>query len=1121
MKEKIKVLLILILSLILVFELTLTTLALRQGEIANGQKTKYAGENNYKEDFYETKIDSMKNSETLVKYPEITDKEPWEEEIFIYEPEGNGVRIKGIDVAHPKIKKYKLRKTLVIPEKIDNKNVVSIGETDGLGSGIFFEKGFKFNQIIWPDTMTKIGYTAFRNYKEKLYISLPENLISIGNSSFVGTENLVGNLELPDTLTYIGEYAFSGCENLESKLIIPDGVTFIGDYAFRNCYKLYGDLEIPGSVKTIGSNAFQNCTGFHGALILNEGLESVKDNAFLFDKSFDGEVRVGNFSSDIRIPNTLKKIDGKSFYPGKNINDYYYNTSLIFLNKGQLGETNFSTKDQGLSIATYNDDFKDLKDNLIARYRNFIEISPPSYLPEKSNINPITMDNNEVKIGEELTTTIPICISEPTYDRRMEGKLDINLVNNNLLYGGVLDENSKEKAITIKFFDIDKGEYFDLEYEIKDNIMQLYIKRDTPVHFNIILDGILYEKDETYPHQEKYEISAIVSNVKNVVDNTKDDYTIIKTKEVKVKEANYKVVYNANVPKNMEVTGVVPNDNTKYRKNQDVVVKDNDGNLSVVGYEFKGWGLSKDAKEPIKTFKIENDTTLYAQWELVPTKTYEITFNSNGGNSVETQIINKDDKVIKPVDPTKEGYIFSGWFIDEELTNLYNFETTVTDDFTLYAKWEEMLSETYTISFNSNGGSEIESQIVNKDDKVTEPESPIRERYIFKGWFIDEELTNLYDFETTVTGDFTLYAKWDEVLHDIDKVKLIYNGNGSTSGIAPAVEYYNIDDEVIVKDRNTLINDGYIFSGWENYSNGDIFEEGDRFYIAQDTELFAIWNEDKYPIIPIEPTIPPNELEPEIQEPSEPVEPDLVIKEPMAVLDKENHYSYMVGYSDGTFRPNANITRAEALTIFFRMLTEDSRNQYWSSTNNFNDVKKTAWYNNALSTMENIKVIEADANGNYRPNEAITRAEFTVLLSKFFNETGTKNHNFTDIKGHIAESEIARVVAKGWIEGYADSTFRPDEKITRAETVKLINRILERTPDINKLLPNMIEFKDSQDVDKWYYVEIQEAANSHEYTRSDSKSTETWTKLLPVRDWVALEKEWSKANSSTNPGNVK
>ena len=259
--------------------------------------------------------------------------------------------------------------------------------------------------------------------------------------------------------------------------------------------------------------------------------------------------------------------------------------------------------------------------------------------------------------------------------------------------------------------------------------------------------------------------------------------------------------------------------------------------------------------------------------------------------------------------------------------------------------------------------------------------------------------------------------------------------------------------------------------------------------------------EPEKPIIPIWPLWP---------------DPDPV--KPMLELNKEDHYAYMIGYPNKNFMPSGNITRAEAVTIFFRMLTDDSRNRFWITTNEFNDVKSTDWYNNALSTMANANVIEADANGNYRPDEAMTRADFAILLTKFFDEPGTSSHSLTDISGHYAEAAIAKVAQKGWIEGYPDGTFKPDAHISRAETAKLVNRILERTPHIDGLLEYMIEFPDVVK-SEWYYAEVQEATNSHEYER-ESKTFENWTRLLPVRDWAALEKEWSNANSSKNPGDV-
>ncbi len=170
--------------------------------------------------------------------------------------------------------------------------------------------------------------------------------------------------------------------------------------------------------------------------------------------------------------------------------------------------------------------------------------------------------------------------------------------------------------------------------------------------------------------------------------------------------------------------------------------------------------------------------------------------------------------------------------------------------------------------------------------------------------------------------------------------------------------------------------------------------------------------------------------------------------------------------------------------------------------------------------MANAKLVKGYEDETFRPNANMTRAEFTVLLTNFFGKETVSSHKFTDIKGHWAENEIARVAAKGWVKGYEDGTFKPDQPITRAEAVKLVNAILNRTPDKNKMIDGIVEFKDNSDKTKWYYTDILEATNSHEYEQKNIDADKIWTKLLPVRDWAALEKEWSNSNSSTNPGDV-
>ena len=242
-------------------------------------------------------------------------------------------------------------------------------------------------------------------------------------------------------------------------------------------------------------------------------------------------------------------------------------------------------------------------------------------------------------------------------------------------------------------------------------------------------------------------------------------------------------------------------------------------------------------------------------------------------------------------------------------------------------------------------------------------------------------------------------------------------------------------------------------------------------------------------------------------------------------LSSVDHYAYMVGYPDGMVHPEKQITRAETATIFFRMLTDESREDYWSQVNPYYDVLPEDWFNNAVSTLTNAGILNGYPDGNFAPNGNITRAEFAAMAVRFFTdeEEDAKGDSFPDIADHWANYEINLAYAKDIIEGYPDGTFKPDQEITRAEAVTIVNRVLERYPHKEYLLEDMIVWPDNMDETMWYYEDIQEATNSHVFDREydeDKVPYEIWTELLPVRDWVALEREWSDYNSSHNPGEV-
>lgn len=225
-------------------------------------------------------------------------------------------------------------------------------------------------------------------------------------------------------------------------------------------------------------------------------------------------------------------------------------------------------------------------------------------------------------------------------------------------------------------------------------------------------------------------------------------------------------------------------------------------------------------------------------------------------------------------------------------------------------------------------------------------------------------------------------------------------------------------------------------------------------------------------------------------------------------LNTADHYAYLMGYPDGTVRPGGSITRAEATTIFFRLLTEESRSQFWATENRYSDVSAGQWYNNAVSTMTRAGIVNGYPDGTFRPNAPITRAEMAKIIA-LFAKLEPSAERFPDTAGHWAEPYIRLAAGSGWIEGYPDGTFRPDRAITRAETVTMIDRVLERVPkDESRLLPHetMLTFPDCRP-GQWFYIAVQEAANSHIYERaaSEQHGDEQWKELRDNRDWTRLE----------------
>ncbi len=241
-------------------------------------------------------------------------------------------------------------------------------------------------------------------------------------------------------------------------------------------------------------------------------------------------------------------------------------------------------------------------------------------------------------------------------------------------------------------------------------------------------------------------------------------------------------------------------------------------------------------------------------------------------------------------------------------------------------------------------------------------------------------------------------------------------------------------------------------------------------------------------------------------------------KDETPVLKKDDHSAYIIGYDDGTVRPEQSISRAEVATIFFRLLNDDTREQYWADTNDYSDVEDNVWYTNAISTLSNMGILTGYEDGTFKPDASVTRAEFATIAARFSDGEIEDFASFPDVpEDHWASKYIAKAEKLGWIKGYDDGTFGPENEITRAQAMTLVNRVLERGVDEEGICENTIKWSDNLDTTAWYYYDVQEATNSHFYVRTDREIKdqtfcyEKWTELKENRNWADLEQAWKDA----------
>ena len=484
-----------------------------------------------------------------------------------------------------------------------------------------------------------------------------------------------------------------------------------------------------------------------------------------------------------------------------------------------------------------------------------------------------------------------------------------------------------------------------------------------------------------------------------------------------------------------------------------------------------------DTKQNIK---IEKGLTIDVKYDL---DEHTLTFETNGGSAINPVTVRHGNAVARPADPTKDKYTFIGWYADPEFTEEYDFATVLEADKTIYAKFEltstpigdiyvrydvlhikQLPDGTYDLA-----NAEVEHLSAKKDTTVTAVIKDYRATHHVN---VNRTLSKLTGTAIQpymgVDGKpvYTILS----VYYDLDFHTLTFDTMGG-SKIAPETVRHGL---TVAKPKDP-VNGGYIFDGW--YTDKAFRHRYDfSTPLTEDITIYAKWF-----LI---------------------VLPGVTVKKNTPKLNTADHFAYVQGYPDGTVKPAGNITRAETAAILFRLMDDASRKTYYSTKSGFRDVASGSWYNTYVATLNNAGVITDSSNGYFRPNEAITRAELAAMLAKFSETTGAANY-FNDVSAKYWAANAIAICAKlGWITGYPDGTFRPDKNVTRAELMAMINRATGRAPkSADAFLPGMKTWIDNT-ADKWYYLDVQEATNSHSYT---VKGSETWTALTSDPNWSLYE----------------
>ena len=953
-----------------------------------------------------------------------------------------------------------------------------------------------------PGTVTAIGECMFDPNKEKVCklvqidFSSAGSLTTIGKQAFNSCKLLTGVLDLSGTnLNDISKMAFQGCTGLTG-VILPSSLTSIGNASggsvFKDCRSLQfirtadGDpdavFELPPNLTCIMGYAFQNCfaDGVDAKVVIPASVETIGSEAF-YDSHISQIVvkkrGKGGWNS------ILGPYDGSAFKTGndnlviifndeKSYSDYKFSHNLTNAVKKAMAYP-ITLKFGGAGIQQE----KLLYQSIQYTYdetTGFWELDSSYKLPEAKD----ALSNKPGYIGDHWTLN--------------EQVLKDTSVLSDKYFLGSPDSLTATVAYALKLPEIQYSINGELQGPRDDEIPNLVVtvEKDKTATVGVWVDHELLKAEDRFGTEADYvyfkycwwdEVNSSTgpraTEEPDLFTQTPDSVTYHRhptdQAEIPIESKGHERVGTGDYYL-VEVFGyhVVNGRETQFYQSAHNVLA----------------GTANPENAPCLLMKVAVNEVIY----------HAITLDAGGGTfpdgTQSASIEVKDGETIpRPADPTREGYAFTGWHKDD---TPWDFDAPVTGDMTLTAQWEKL----YTVTWQDWDGTVLETDTGLTAGTVpsyggADPTRPATAEasYTFAGW---------HPAVTAVTGDAFYTAQYTTQANAYTlTIRYVYE-----NGVAAAADHI----EVLTVGANYDVPSPEVsgYTADREVVRGAMPAENVAVTVTYTRNYIPTPPTPPTPPRPEEPDTPDEPDEPVVDITDQEVP---LISDPG--LDTEEHFAYIAGYPDGTVRPDGKITRAEVAAIFYRLLTEESRSKYWTRESGYSDVAAESWYGPAIATLSAAGIVDGYPDGTFRPDAGITRAEFVkVAVSFLLYQNETYGGTFSDVtEGQWFAGYVFTAAAQGLVDGYPDGTFRPDAGITRAEVCAIVNRTLGRRPHADHLLPEaeMIVWPDNADKTAWYYVHVQEATNSHDYVLEETETAEQWMEKLPERDWSALEARWA------------